>query len=39
MKKNDIIEVRINDLEFPNVGITNFDDKIIKIKNTLPGQK
>ena len=39
MKKNDIIEVTINDLEFPNIGITNFEDKIIKIKNTLPGQK
>ncbi|MDI9495837.1 MAG: 23S rRNA (uracil(1939)-C(5))-methyltransferase RlmD [Bacillota bacterium] len=39
MKKNDIIEVTINDLEFPNIGITIFEDKIIKLKNTLPGQK
>jgi hypothetical protein len=33
MKKNDIIEVTINDLEFPNIGITIFEDKIIKLKN------
>jgi 23S rRNA (uracil1939-C5)-methyltransferase len=39
MKKNDIIEVTINDLEFPNIGTTNFENKKIKIKNTLPGQK
>ncbi|NLK65151.1 MAG: class I SAM-dependent RNA methyltransferase, partial [Tissierellia bacterium] len=39
MKKNDIIEVMINDLEFPNIGITNFQNKTVKIKNTLPGQK
>ena len=39
MKKNDIIEVTINDLEFPNIGTTNFENEKIKIKNTLPGQK
>ncbi|MFA6984499.1 MAG: 23S rRNA (uracil-5-)-methyltransferase RumA, partial [Sedimentibacter sp.] len=39
MKKNDIIEVTINDSEFPNIGTINFENKTIKIKNTLPGQK
>ena len=39
MKKNDIIEVTINDLEFPCIGIVNFENKIVKVKNTLPGQK
>lgn len=38
MKKNDIIEVTINDLQFPNIGIANYENKIIKIKNTLPSQ-
>jgi len=39
MKKNEIIEATINDLEFPNIGITNFENKTVKIKDTLPGQK
>ena len=39
MKKNDIIEVTINALNFPNIGKTNFEGKNIKIKNTIPGQK
>ena len=39
MKKNEIIEVTINDLEFPNIGIANFENKTVKVKNTLPGQK
>ena len=38
MKKKDIIEVTINDLQFPNIGITNYENKTIKVKNTLPGQ-
>ena len=33
MKKNDIIEVAINDLDFPNIGTTNFENKN-KNKNT-----
>lgn len=39
MKRSDIIEVTINDMHFPNVGTTNYENKSIKIKNTLPGQK
>lgn len=39
MKKNDIIEATINSFQFPNIGITNYENKTIKIKNTLPGQK
>ena len=38
MKKNDIIDIAINDLQFPNIGTANYENKTIKIKNTLPGQ-
>ncbi|WMJ77559.1 MULTISPECIES: 23S rRNA (uracil(1939)-C(5))-methyltransferase RlmD [unclassified Sedimentibacter] len=39
MKKNDIIEVTIDEINFPNVGTAVYQGKKIKIKNTLPGQK
>lgn len=39
MKKNDIIEVTIEELHFPNVGTAVYEGRRIKIKNTLPGQK
>ncbi|MGB4438013.1 MAG: 23S rRNA (uracil-5-)-methyltransferase RumA, partial [Sedimentibacter sp.] len=39
MKKNDIIEVTINDMNFPNIGKTTYEGKNIKIKNTMTGQK
>ncbi len=39
MKKNDIIEITINDLNFPNVASAVHEGKKIKIKNALPGQK
>jgi len=39
MKKNETIEATINYLDFPNMGITNFENKTVKIKDTLPGQK
>ena len=39
MKKNDIIEITINDLKFPNIGTANYENKSVRIKNTLPGQK
>lgn len=38
MKKNDIIEITIIDLLFPNIGIADYENKTIRIKNTLPGQ-
>lgn len=39
MKKNDIIEVTIQDMNFPNIGKAVYEGKKIKIKNALPGQK
>ncbi len=39
MKKNDIIEVTIDELNFPNVGTATYENKKIKIKNAIPGQK
>lgn len=39
VKKNDIIEVAIEDVLFPNKGIAKLDDKKVIIKNTLKGQK
>jgi len=38
LKKQDIIEVQINDIKFPNIGIAFVGDKKLQIKNTLPGQ-
>ena len=38
MKKNDIIDIEINDLQFSNIGTASYENKTIKIKNTLPGQ-
>lgn len=39
MKKNDIIEITIDDLHFPNVGTATYEGKKIKVKNAIPGQK
>ncbi|HAQ41104.1 MAG TPA: 23S rRNA (uracil(1939)-C(5))-methyltransferase RlmD [Clostridiales bacterium] len=39
MKKNDIIEVTIDGLDFPNVGTSTYEGKQIKIKNAIPGQR
>lgn len=39
MKKNDIIEVIIDDMHFPNIGRAEYKGKKIKIKNALQGQK
>lgn len=39
MKKGEIIELDIYDLQFPNKGIGIYEDKNIVIKNTVPGQK
>ncbi len=38
-KKNDIIEVKIDFLDFPNKGKGDFEDYKVMIKDTLPGQK
>ncbi len=39
MKKNDIIEVTIEDMHFPNTGTATYEGKKIKIKNAITGQK
>ncbi len=39
MKKNDIIEVTIEDMHFPNTGMATYEGKKIKIKNAITGQK
>ncbi|PJI06890.1 MULTISPECIES: 23S rRNA (uracil(1939)-C(5))-methyltransferase RlmD [Clostridium] len=39
MKKNEIKEFLIEDIEFPAVGITHFNDKKVYIKGAVPGQK
>lgn len=39
VKKNDIIDIEIVDVNFPNKGIGVIDDKKIIVKNTIKGQK
>jgi len=39
MKKNDLIEILIDDLSFPNKGKGIIEEIPITVKNTLPGQK
>ncbi|GFI61185.1 23S rRNA (uracil-C(5))-methyltransferase RlmCD [Clostridiales bacterium] len=39
MKRNDIVEVEINDIIFPNRGKGMAEDIPITIKNTIPGQR
>lgn len=38
LKKNDCIELTIEELEFPNVGVGYYDGERVTAKNTLPGQ-
>ena len=39
MKKGTILEVNINDIKFPNIGIGEADGRKIAIKGGLPGQR
>jgi len=39
MKKNDIIEVDIEKIRFPNVGLAYVDGACIEIKGAIPGQR
>ncbi len=39
MKKNDIIELTIDELHFPNTGTATYQGKRIKVKNAIQGQK
>ena len=38
-RKNKMIEMKIENLEFPNRGIGSYEDKIVKVKGGIPGQK
>lgn len=38
-KKNEIIEVEINEVDFPNKGIGIYEDRKVIVKNTIKGQK
>ena len=38
VKKNQIIEIKIDDINFPNKGVGSFEDDKIVIKDTIPGQ-
>ena len=39
VKKNDIVDIEIKDVDFPNKGIGIIDDRKIIVKNTIRGQK
>lgn len=39
MKKKDMIEIKIEDLEFPSKGIGYYEGKKVYVKNTIPNQK
>ena len=39
MKKGDIIEVKIEDIKFPNKATSTYNGKSVVIKGALPGQK
>jgi len=38
MKKGEIIEVSIDDIKFPNKGVSTYNGKKVVIKGGLPGQ-
>ncbi|MCL2354173.1 MAG: 23S rRNA (uracil(1939)-C(5))-methyltransferase RlmD [Defluviitaleaceae bacterium] len=39
MKKNDILEVTIEDIKFPNIGVCKVGDRTLQVKRSLPGQR
>lgn len=39
MKKKDVLELMVEEVEFPSTGIAFYEGKPIYIKNTIPGQK
>lgn len=38
-KKNDVIDVKIDELAFPNKGTGRYEDYKVVVKNSLPGEK
>ncbi len=38
MKRGQLIELTIDDVRFPSKGVGTFNDRIVHVKNTLPGQ-
>jgi len=39
MKKQDIMEIKISEMKFPNIGIGTIGEKKVQIKGALPGQR
>lgn len=39
MKKKDIVEGKIIDMDFPNVGILETEGGIVRVKNAIPGEE
>ncbi|MDZ7849245.1 MAG: hypothetical protein U5K70_00005 [Halodesulfurarchaeum sp.] len=39
VKKNEIIEIEINDVDFPNKGIGRYEDKKVIVKSTIRGKR
>ena len=39
MKKNDIVELQIDEVLFPNKGRGTFEEQRVTVKNTVPGQR
>ena len=39
MRKNDILEIQIDDIKFPNIGIGHVGGKKVQVKGGLPGQR
>lgn len=38
MKRGQLIELKIDDVRFPNKGVGTFNGKAVHVKNTIPGQ-
>lgn len=38
MRRGEVIEVKIDDVRFPNKGVGKINDKVIHVKGTIPGQ-
>ena len=39
MKKQEVLEIEIDDIKFPNIGLGRVGDKRVQVKGTLPGQR
>jgi 23S rRNA (uracil-5-)-methyltransferase RumA len=39
LKKNDVLEVLIEDIKFPNIATVKVEDRVLEVKGALPGQR